>query len=49
MKFKNKIYFDKNYPDGTLRKTLNSNKIRKLGWKPTMSLTDGLKKVISSR
>jgi GDP-L-fucose synthase len=49
IKFKNKIYFDKNYPDGTLRKTLNSNKIRKLGWKPTMSLTDGLKKVISSR
>ena len=47
-KYENTIYFDKNYPNGTLRKKLNSNRIKKLGWKPTISLNEGLKKVINS-
>ena len=47
-KFENTIYFDKNYPTGTLRKKLNSNRIKKLGWKPTISLNQGLEKVINS-
>ena len=49
MKFKGKILFDKNYPDGTLIKNLDSSKIRKLKWRPKIKLNTGLKKVVNSR
>ena len=39
-----KIKFTPNSPDGTPRKLLNSNKIMSLGWKPSITLVDGLKK-----
>tara|TARA_A100001011_G_scaffold347056_1_gene383863 strand:+ start:4239 stop:5171 length:933 start_codon:yes stop_codon:yes gene_type:complete len=42
--FKGKISFDKSKPDGIPRKILNSKKIQSLGWKPSISLIDGLKK-----
>jgi GDP-L-fucose synthase len=38
------INFDKNKPDGTKRKLLDSKKILDLGWKPKYSLDQGLKK-----
>lgn len=49
VKFKGKILFDKNYPDGTLIKNLDSSKIRKLNWRPKIKLNTGLNKVINSR
>ncbi len=47
--FKGKIKFNSSYPDGTYKKNLNSNKIAQLGWKPKITLKDGLEKVILSR
>ena len=34
--------FDNTKPDGTLRKILDTNKIKKLGWTPKISLIEGL-------
>ena len=42
--YKAKIIFDSNVPDGTPRKLLNSERMRELGWKPKISLTNGIKK-----
>ena len=46
LKFKGKIFFDDKYPDGTLRKNLDSSIIRSLGWRPKISLDLGLEKSI---
>ena len=43
---KSKLKFNKNYPDGTLRKILDNRIIKKLGWKSKVSLEDGLKKTL---
>lgn len=40
--FKGEIEFDATYPDGTPRKLLDSSKIFKLGWTPTISFQEGL-------
>jgi GDP-L-fucose synthase len=40
--FKGKIQFDPTKPDGSLRKLLNSKRIKKLGFKPKISLKEGL-------
>ena len=45
-KFKGKIFFDKNFPDGTLNKNLDSKKIKLLNWSAKIKLVDGLKKII---
>ena len=42
--YKGKIYFDFDKPDGSPRKLLNSNLINNLGFKPKISIKDGLKK-----
>ena len=47
--FKGDVFFDKNFPDGTFRKNLNSRRIKKLGWYPKIKLKDGLKEVVNSR
>lgn len=47
--FKGKIVFDKNYPDGTVNKNLDSKKIKKLKWNAKITLADGLTKIISTR
>lgn len=39
-----KIEYDTDKPDGTPRKLLDSGKLRSLGWKPTLSLEEGIKK-----
>ena len=40
--FKGEIIWDANYPDGTPRKLLDSSKISALGWKPKISLSEGV-------
>ena len=40
--FKGKIIYDHVHPDGTPRKLLDSTKLFSLGWKPSISLEDGL-------
>ena len=47
--FKGKIIFDRNFPDGTIDKSLNTKKLRKLSWKPKISFKLGLKRVINSQ
>ncbi len=42
--YKGKLYFDRTKPDGVHRKILRLNKIKKLGWKPKVSLEEGLSK-----
>ncbi|MDC0236151.1 GDP-L-fucose synthase [Candidatus Pelagibacter sp.] len=44
VKFNGLIKFDTSKPNGALRKFLNTSKIRKLGWKPKVSLFKGLSK-----
>ena len=41
--FKGKIMYDKSMPDGTPRKLLDSSKLFDMGWKPKISLQDGLR------
>jgi GDP-L-fucose synthase len=43
--FKGEIEFDTSKPNGTPRKLMNSNKIYQLGWKPNISLEEGIKRV----
>jgi GDP-L-fucose synthase len=40
--FTGKVVWDANRPDGTPRKVLDSTKINKLGWKPSISLDQGI-------
>ena len=42
--FAGNIVFDKNKPDGTMQKLLDSSFINNLGWKPQVSLEDGINK-----
>ena len=42
-KYKGKIIFDKKFPDGTPKKSLDSSKINRLGWKSKVKLEQGLK------
>lgn len=39
------IYFDHENPDGTMRKVLDSKRIRDLGWKPEIDIVEGIKQV----
>lgn len=40
--FDGQIKYDKSKPDGTPRKLLDITKLRSLGWKPSVSLEDGI-------
>ena len=42
--YKGKLIFNKEYPDGVMRKFLDSSKIISMGWKPKVFLEKGLKK-----
>lgn len=44
--YKGEIIYDKSKPNGTFRKLINSSKIRKLGWRPKISLEEGIKKIL---
>ena len=41
--FQGELNFDDSKPDGNPRKLLDSNKFTSLGWKPNVSLSNGLK------
>ncbi len=41
-KFKGKIYFNKNYPDGVKLRKLYNKRINELGWKSKIKLKNGL-------
>ena len=41
--YKGNIFFDKTKPDGTPRKILNSDRLKSIGWAPTITLKEGLK------
>jgi GDP-L-fucose synthase len=41
---KAKIIFDISKPDGTMRKLMDNTRMRKLGWKPKVSLEEGIEK-----
>lgn len=43
--FKGKITLDTTKPDGAPRKCLDSERLRQLGWKPRVSLEEGLQKM----
>ena len=40
------LIFDTSKPDGTPRKLLDTNKLNSLGWKPSISLEDGIQRTI---
>jgi GDP-L-fucose synthase len=40
------LKFNKKYPDGTMRKILDSSLIKSLGWKPSIDVTRGLSETI---
>ena len=43
---KSKLFFNKNYPDGTMRKILDNKIMKNLGWSPKISLENGLSTTI---
>ena len=45
--YQGEIIWNSSYPDGTPRKFLDSSKISNLGWKPKISLEEGLKDTYS--
>lgn len=44
--FKGDIVFDPHMPDGTPRKFCDTSRIRSLGWRPTISLADGIRRTV---
>jgi GDP-L-fucose synthase len=44
--FSGEIIWDSSKPDGTMRKVLDSSKIAKLGWKPLISLDQGISSTV---
>ena len=44
--YEGRILWDKSKPNGTMKKTLDISKIKKLGWTPSVALDDGLKSTI---
>jgi GDP-L-fucose synthase len=38
------IRFNSDYPDGTMRKVMDTTRINNLGWKPTTTLEEGIRK-----
>ena len=42
--FTGKVVFDASKPDGAMRKLLDSDRIARLGWKPRVSLEEGIRK-----
>ena len=45
--FKGSLVFDTTKPDGTPRKLLDTSKINNLGWKPSITLKDGIRRTIA--
>ena len=47
--FNGKISFNSSFPDGVTKKNLNSQKIKKLGWKPKVTLEKGIEIILKSK
>ena len=47
VEYDGKIVFDKSKPDGTPRKLMDSSRLRELGWKPTITLREGINRTYS--
>lgn len=45
--YEGKVIWDSSKPDGTPRKLMDISKLKNLGWKPSISLEEGIKKVVS--
>jgi GDP-L-fucose synthase len=45
VEFEGRVEFDTSRPDGTPRKIMDNNKLTALGWRPTVSIEAGLKKM----
>lgn len=45
--YKGRVIFDTSKPDGTPKKLMDSTLLQNLGWKPTVSLEDGLEATIA--
>jgi len=43
--YEGEIIWDSTKPDGTPRKLLDVSKLNSLGWKPTITLEDGIRRV----
>ncbi len=41
--FSGRIVFDRTQPDGTMRKLMDNSRITRLGWKPKVSLAEGIR------
>lgn len=48
MNYQGRLVFDDTKPDGTMKKLLDISRIKSLGWKPEISLDEGLDRVIAS-
>ena len=46
--YQGEIYWDATKPDGTPRKLMDSTKLNNLGWKPTVALEEGVKRVLKN-
>lgn len=46
--YSGELVFDSSKPDGTYRKTINSSKLMHLGWKPTTTFEEGVRKLYAS-
>lgn len=44
--FEGNIIFDSSMPDGTMRKLLNIEFLKSMGWKPRVNLEDGIRKTV---
>jgi GDP-L-fucose synthase len=42
--YEGNIIFNPEYPDGTMRKVMDTTRINDLGWKPTTTLEEGIRK-----
>ena len=42
--FRGRIVFDPSKPDGTMQKLLDNSRLIQLGWKPRVSLDEGIQK-----
>jgi GDP-L-fucose synthase len=46
VKYSGKIEYDKNKPNGTFRKLIDSSKLKKINWSPKILLEEGIKSII---
>jgi len=46
--YEGKVIWDSTKPDGTPRKLLDTSKLKSLGWKPSISLEEGIQRVVSA-